>query len=201
MTVEEARTLIEARDRTGVRIEEAFMVRTHPQWLTTLNLIKEGRIGRIRSVVGCFSYNNQDPQNIRNIPEYGGGGLMDIGCYMIYTSRLIFGEEPTRVLGLIEKDPEMRTDILTSAILDFPSGQSIFTCSTQLVPYQRVQILGTHGRIEVQVPVNAPPDRACRILVDDGSDLFGGGIEVHGIRALRSIHDPGRPVLEKHPGG
>ena len=103
---------------------------------------------------------------------------MDIGCYMIYFSRLIFGVEPTRVLGLMDRDAETRTDILTSAVLDFPVGQSIFTCSTQLVPYQRVQILGTRGRIEVEVPVNAPPDRPCRILVDSGADLFGGGVEV-----------------------
>ena len=178
LTVDEARALIEARDRTGVKIEEAFMVRTHPQWLGALDLIKAGRIGEVRAVVGAFSYNNREPENIRNIVEYGGGGLMDIGCYLIYTSRLIFGEEPRRVLGLIEKDAQMGTDILTSAVLDFPSGQSIFTCSTQLVPYQRVQILGTRGRIEIEVPVNAPPDRACRIFVDDGSDLFGGGVEV-----------------------
>ena len=178
LSVEEARTLIEARDRTGVKIEEAFMVRTHPQWLTALGLIKSGRIGKVRAVVGCFSYFNRELANIRNILEYGGGGLMDIGCYMIYFSRLIFGEEPRRVLGLLERDAETRTDILTSAILDFPMGQSIFTCSTQLVPYQRVQILGTQGRIEVEVPVNAPPDRPLRILVDTGEDLFGGGVEV-----------------------
>ena len=98
---------------------------------------------------------------------------MDIGCYLIYTSRLIFDQEPTRVLGIVEKDPEMQTDILTSGILDFPSGQSIFTCSTQLAPYQRVQIIGTSGRIEIIIPFNAPPDKPCRIFVDDGTDLSG----------------------------
>jgi len=178
MTVDQALPLLRIRDETGVKIEEAFMVLTNPQWVSTLKTIKEGRIGEVRSVVGYFSYNNQDPGNIRNIRETGGGGLMDIGCYMIYFSRLIFGEEPRRVLGLLERDAETRTDILTSAILDFPMGQSIFTCSTQLVPYQRVQILGTQGRIEVEVPVNAPPDRPLRILVDTGEDLFGGGVEV-----------------------
>jgi predicted dehydrogenase len=117
-------------------------------------------------------------QNIRNIREAGGGGLMDIGCYLIFFSRLIFGEEPTRVVALIEEHPETRTDILTSALLDFPSGHSIFTCSTRVTPYQRVQIIGTSGRIEVLIPVNAPPDEPCKILFDDGSDLSGRGIEV-----------------------
>jgi predicted dehydrogenase len=177
ITVAEAKELLTVRDRTGVKIEEAFMVRTHPQWLAALDTIKAGRIGEVRSVMGFFSYFNQDPQNIRNIPECGGGALMDIGCYPIITSRLVFGGEPRRVLGLIERDPVMKTDRLTSALLDFPPGQAIFTCSTQLVAYQRMQIFGTEGRIEIEIPFNAPPDRPCRIFMDDGSGLCGAGIK------------------------
>jgi predicted dehydrogenase len=101
---------------------------------------------------------------------------MDIGCYPINISRFLFAEEPLRVMGLLERDPEMKTDRLTSAILHFPSGQSIFTCSTQLVPYQRINVFGTKGRIEVEIPFNAPNDRPSRIFIDDGRDLFGGGI-------------------------
>ena len=145
LTVPEAISLLQARDRTGVKIEEAFMVRTHPQWCKAIDLVRTGKIGPVRSVMGYFSYFNRDPKNIRNIREYGGGAVMDIGCYLIYTSRLIFGEEPTRVVANIERDPEMGTDILTSGILHFPSGQSVFTCSTQVAPYQRVQIIGTQG--------------------------------------------------------
>jgi predicted dehydrogenase len=177
LTVAEALPLQKVRDETGVKIGEAFMVRTSSQWITTLNLIKEGRIGQVRSVSGYFSYNNQDPKNIRNIREVGGGGLMDIGCYLIYFSRLIFEVEPRRVVSLIEDSSDTGTDILTSALLDFPSGQSIFTCSTRLTPYQRVQILGTKGRIEVQIPVNAPPDQPLKVFIDDGTDLSGGAIE------------------------
>jgi len=176
LTAGEARTLLEVRARTGVKIGEAFMVRTHPQWLRTRELIQSGRIGPLRTILGFFSYFNRNPANIRNVLEFGGGGLMDIGCYPINTSRFVFGEEPSRVLGLLERDPEMKTDRLGSAILDFPSGQSIFTCSTQLVAYQRMQFLGTKGRIEIQIPFNAPNDRPCRIFIDDGSDLFGGGV-------------------------
>jgi predicted dehydrogenase len=128
--------------------------------------------------VGCFTYYNRDPKNIRNILEYGGGALMDIGCYGVYISRLVFGEEPTRVLGLIEEDPEMRTDVMTSVMLHFRSGQCVFTCGTQLVPYQRVQILGTQGRIEVEIPLNAPPDQRCRVFIDDGVDSSGRSAEI-----------------------
>ena len=176
LTVAEARRLLAVRDRTGVLIEEAYMVRTHPRWLRVRDLVRSGRIGELRSAQGFFSYFNRDPKNIRNLAGAGGGALMDIGCYPITTSRLVFGEEPRRVLGLLERDPDMKIDRLTSAILDFPSGQAVFTCSTQLTPYQRMQFFGTKGRIDLEIPFNAPNDRSTRILIDDGSDLFGGGI-------------------------
>jgi predicted dehydrogenase len=178
MTVEEALSLLKVRDRTGVKIEEAFMVRSHPQWRGAVEQIQKGKIGKVRSISGCFSYNNRDPKNIRNIREFGGGGMMDIGCYLIFTSRFIFDEEPTKVFGVIEEDPEMHTDVLASGVLYFPSGHSVFSCSTQIVPYQKVQIFGTKGRIEIEIPFNAPPDRPCRIYVDDGADPSGRSAEV-----------------------
>ncbi len=176
LTSDEAKQLIAVRDRTGVKMQEAFMVKTHPQWLGTVERVRSGRIGDLRAVQGFFSYYNVDPKNIRNILEYGGGGLMDIGCYPITTSRLVFGEEPTRVVSLLERDPNMHTDRLSSAILDFPSGQATFMCSTQLAPYQRMHFVGTKGRIEIEIPFNAPFDRPCRIFIDDG-DILGTKIE------------------------
>src|SRR5216684_5533067 len=181
LSVAEARTLLRVRDRTGVKIGEAFMVKTHPQWLRTRELIRKGVIGELRAIVGAFSYFNRDPQNVRNIPEWGGGGMMDIGCYPITTSLFIFGAEPTSVASLIELDPDFKTDRLASVMMEFPSGQSMFTCSTQLVHYQRTQFLGTAGRIEMEIPFNAPPDRPTRILIDDGRDVFGGGIRIETI--------------------
>jgi len=179
LNVDEAKKLREARDRTGVKIGEAFMVRAHPQWLKALDLVRGGRIGDLRSIVGFFSYSNSDPANIRNVLEYGGGGLMDIGCYPIFTSRLVFGTEPRRVLGLVERDPKMKIDRLTSAILDYPAGHCIFTCGTQMAAYQRMQILGTRARIEIEIPFNAPPRRLCRVFLDDGRDVAGSRIKTH----------------------
>jgi predicted dehydrogenase len=176
MSVAEALPLLEVQKETGVKIEEAFMVRTHPQWVLTLKMIAAGKIGDVRAVAGHFSYNNQDPNNIRNIPETGGGGLMDIGCYMIFFSRLVYGTEPKRVVSLVEEHPETKTDVLTSALLEFPAGHATFTCGTRIVPYQRFQIIGTKGRIEVQIPCNAPPDEPCKVLLDDGTDLQGRNI-------------------------
>lgn len=176
MSSAEARKLIVVRDRTGVKIGEAFMIRSFPQWLRLRELLDQGVIGELRSVSGFFSYFNVDPQNIRNQVESGGGALMDIGCYMIHASRYAFGEEPQRVVGLVDRDPVFKTDRLSSAILDSRGGQSIFTCSTQLIPYQRIHFLGTKGRIELEVPVNAPTDRETRIFIDRTGDLTGSGI-------------------------
>jgi predicted dehydrogenase len=171
LDAKEAEQLVAARNRTGKLITEAFMVRSHPQWLRARELVRQGKIGELRAVQGLFTYFLTDPENVRNKADIGGGGLYDIGCYPIVTSRFLFGAEPTRVVGLIEYDPVLKIDRLASAILDYPKGQASFTCATQLAPYQRMQILGTKGRIEVEIPFNAPPDKPCRIFIDDGSLL------------------------------
>jgi len=191
LSAEEARTLIDVRDRTGVRIQEAFMVRTHPQWLGTRRLIHSGRIGSLRSITGFFSYNNPDPTNIRNHLELGGGALMDIGCYPITISRFMYETEPTRVLGLIKCDAATGTDTLTSAVLDFPNGHSTFTCSTRLAPYQRMIFTGTEGRIEVLIPFNAPNERPTQILLNDKTIEFPicDQYEIQGTLFSRAIRE------------
>ncbi len=183
LSVEEVKQLMAARDRAGVLVGEAFMVRTHPQWVRTRGLIRAGRIGELKSIMGVFSYFNRDAANVRNVLEWGGGGVMDIGCYPIFTSRMIFDQEPRRVAAVVERDPDFRVDRLTSAILDFPAGQSIWVCSTQMVPYQRMQFFGTQGRIDIEIQFNAPPDRETRIFIDDGRDIFGSGITADVFRA------------------
>lgn len=178
LKAEEVRKLIEIRDQTGVKIQEAFMVRTHPKWLAVRDIVRQGRIGKLQAIAGFFSYFNDDTSNIRNKPEMGGGALMDIGCYCINISRFIFEDEPQRVSSLIERDENTGIDKLTSALLRFPNGQATFTCSTQLVPYQRMQFFGTKGRIEVQIPFNIPPETPTQIFIDDGSDLYSQNIEI-----------------------
>lgn len=173
LSAHETLALIEARDRTGMKIGEAFMVRTHPQWLRAREIVNSGEIGELRSIVSVFSYFNRDAENIRNKPEMGGGAMMDIGCYPITMSRFFFGREPARACGLIDRDPELHTDRLSSVLLDFAPGQAIFTCATQLVPFQRMQIFGTKGRVELEIPYNIPPDKPSRIFIDDGSQLAG----------------------------
>ncbi len=168
LDVAEAEQLIAARDRTGVKIGEAFMAKTHPQWLRAKEVVDSGHIGELRLMTCVFSYFNADGNNIRNKVSAGGGGVMDIGCYPITLSRMIFGGEPVRVQSSVERDPVFGTDRLASAILDYAQGQCVFSCSTQLNPYQRVIIFGTKGRVEIEIPFNALPDRPMRILVEPG---------------------------------
>ena len=168
----EAEKLLDAaRKHPQLKVMEAFMYRHHPQWQRARRLVVEGRIGKLRTIQSFFSYYNADPGNIRNTAEVGGGGLMDIGCYCISLSRFIFGSEPRRVCGIMEYDPHFTTDRLTSGILDFGVGTSTFTCSTQLVPYQRVNIFGTEGRVEIEIPFNAPPDQPCKIWHQHGAEI------------------------------
>lgn len=149
-----------------LKVMEAFMYRFHPQWIRAKELIAAGEIGSIQTVQMFFSYYNADPQNIRNQFDIGGGALMDIGCYCVSIPRFILDAEPRSVMSLIDRDPELKTDRLTSGLLDFGNGQSAsFTCSTQSYPFQRVQIIGTQGRIELEIPVNAPAMGSCKMNV------------------------------------
>ena len=154
------------------------MYRYHPQWIQAKKWIIEGKIGTLRMVQVFFAYYNVDASNIRNQSDVGGGGLLDIGCYCVSSSRWICDKEPERVIGLFDKDPSFGTDRLASGILDFGNGlQASFTCSTQVAPYQRVNILGTHGRVEIDIPFNAPPDRPCLVSLYPGTHSAQGQFE------------------------
>jgi len=164
LTSDEGGQLVEAaHQHPRLKVMEAFMYRHHPQWQKTREIVASGGIGELRTIQSFFSYYNDDADDIRNQAEIGGGGLMDIGCYPISLSRFIFDAEPKRVFGTVEFDQRFNTDRLASAILDFVNGTSTWTCSTQLTSYQRVNVYGTTGRVEIEIPFNAPPDKPCRI--------------------------------------
>jgi predicted dehydrogenase len=168
----EAEELLAASTRyPHLKVMEAFMYRHHPQWQRAKQLARGGAIGDLRTIQSFFSYYNDDPANIRNMAGIGGGGLMDIGCYCISLSRFLFDAEPQRVMGILEYDPLFKTDRLASGVMDFGIGTATWTCSTQLAGYQRVSILGTEGRVEIEIPFNPPPDRPCRIWHQRGARL------------------------------
>jgi predicted dehydrogenase len=168
LSAAEAEELAQVQKETGKVIAEAFMIRYHPQWRVVRELIDAGRIGALRAVQTAFSYSNTDLDNIRNQRDVGGGALYDIGGYAINSARLVFGCEPVRVIGVSELDPQSGCDRLSSAILDFGSGQATFIVGTQHVPYQSVHVFGTKGHIELEIPFNAPHDRPCQVRLDTG---------------------------------
>ncbi len=175
LSAEQARQLQAAAGK--VLIMEAFMVRFHPQWLRARELVRRGDIGTLRAVQFLFCYSNSDPANIRNKADIGGGALYDIGCYAITAGRFFFEAEPRRGIALIDRDPDFRTDRLTSALVDFGAGRHLdFTVSTQLTPYQRVHLCGTKARVEIQIPVNPAQGGKTLLYVDDGSSLAGAGV-------------------------
>jgi len=172
LTSTEAQTLVDgAKRHAHLKVMEAFMYRYHPQWQRARQLVNTGAIGELRTIQSFFSYFLLDPQNIRNRADMGGGAMMDIGCYTISLSRFIFNSEPLRVCGMVEYDPQFKTDRLVSALLDFGRGTATFTCATQLVPYQRVNLYGTLGRVEIEIPFNAPPDKPCKIWHQRGDEI------------------------------
>lgn len=172
----QASELAEAQKAANLPVAEAFMVRHHPQWKKARAMVAEGRLGDVRAIQTIFAYYLDDPKNVRNQADIGGGGLFDVGCYAINTARFLFDAEPLRAVALMENDPVFGTDRLTSGLLAFPEGRQLaFTCSTQLSLTQKVTVLGTRGRLEIPIPFNAPADQQTVLIFDDGRDLVGGG--------------------------
>jgi predicted dehydrogenase len=166
LTAAEAQTLTKAASQHGrLKVMEAFMYRLHPQWRRARAIVADGGIGQVRAIHTWFSYVNTDPLNVRNIKAAGGGALMDIGCYGISAARFMTGGEPRRVSAVWDIDPRFATDRLVSATLDFGDAYATFTCATQLARYQRVDICGTEGTLEIEVPFNPPIDRRCTIVL------------------------------------
>jgi predicted dehydrogenase len=170
LTSSDAEAMVAAAEASGVLLMEAFMYRLHPSWVAVRDMVTGGRIGRLVAIQSWFSYFNDDPTNIRNVRQFGGGALFDIGCYCINLSRLLFGAEPVGVQGSLVRDAESGVDVLTTGLLEFEGGLSSFTCSTRAEDDQRVHIYGTQGRISIEIPFNIPPDRPTYVFLTSGGD-------------------------------
>lgn len=172
---------LNARDAEALRecppdriVLEAFMVRFHPQWLRARDIIRSGELGEVRAINAVFGYTNLDPNNVRNQADIGGGGIMDIGCYPITAGRFLFEGEPSRVVSLVERDPNFKTDRLASVLADFGNGRQLnFVVSTQIAGHQKVQVLGSKAKLEITIPFNPAPDERTAITIDTGAPFDG----------------------------
>jgi len=133
LSSDEAEKLLkEAGKHPHLKIMEAFMYRHHPQWIKAKELIDSGAIGKLKTIQSVFSFYDDDAQSIVNIKEFGGGSLMDIGCYPISLSRFIFNSEPEKVLANIEYHPKYKVDSTANVIMKFKEGTSSFISSIHL---------------------------------------------------------------------
>jgi predicted dehydrogenase len=180
MDAAEAQHMVEGCREAGVVLVEAFMYRMHPQWVRVRELIADGTLGELRAVHSVFSYHNTDPDDIRNIADYGGGGLMDIGCYCIDVSRMLLGGEPVAARGEVQIDPTFGTDVLATGLLRFDGDRhAAFTCATQAAPEQSVHVIGSAGTLTVEWPFVPPHDAPVRLhLRTDGPGDPGETIEI-----------------------
>lgn len=148
-----------------LKVMEAFMYRFHPQWQKALQLVQQGQIGKVRQVHSHFSYNNHEPENIRNAIAMGGGALMDIGCYCISLARLLYQSEPLRVLGQIKTYPGYEVDCFVSGILEFAEGTATFNASTKVEGNQYMEASGEAGGLRIAVPFSPLGDAATQIEI------------------------------------
>ena len=170
LSSEEAQKLLEeSKKYPNLKIMEAFMYKFHPQWIKVKQLVDEGEIGTLRNIQSSFSFYDDNPESITNKSEMGGGSLMDIGCYPISLSRLLFNSEPKKISGMVEIHHEFKVDVLASAILEFENGYSSFFSSTLLEENQKVEIFGTKGKIEILVPFNPEENIPAKILLTKDS--------------------------------
>jgi len=154
-----------------ILITEAFMVRYHPQWHRARQIVRSGELGDVHLVRGAFFYYLDDPTNVRNLADIGGGGLLDVGCYCVIAGRYFFEAEPKRVVSLVDRDPKFRTDRLASVIADFGNGRQLsFVCGTQTAGRQTVEVMGTKANLEIVIPFNAPLGQKTAITVGSGVD-------------------------------
>ena len=165
MNAKESEDAISYVDKKGIKLMEAFMYKFHPLWIHVKNIIDTKQIGDITYIHTSFSYNNPSKTNIRNIKEYGGGAMMDIGCYAVSVPRFLLGREPEKTVSLINRHPDFGTDILSSAIMDFGTSRSTFTVGTLSDAHQRVEITGTAGKITIPIPFNTFVDVRSTITI------------------------------------
>jgi predicted dehydrogenase len=153
MDVAEIDALIAARDASGLLAAEAFMIPHHPQWPRVRALVADGALGEIVHVAAAFAIDTGDePQNIRNRRETGGGGLRDIGVYAIGGPRYALGQEPANWTARVVW--ENGVDIHVEAQADLGPARLAIRTSMRAAPWQEVVIHGTRGLLRMTAPFN-----------------------------------------------
>jgi predicted dehydrogenase len=184
LSIAEIDQLKKVRDRTGRHIEEAYVFRNHPQWQGAAQTLESGTIGEVRGMQVTMAMQFHDPNDIRNKLELGGGALYDMGGYVISACSMVFGRMPIRVIATIDRDPVMKIDRLSTAILDYGGAHATITVSTQAGPagrgtHQLLSVLGSTGWLRMDFPLAQAVPLECHILIGDATSI--GGFETTSI--------------------
>ncbi|NOE17474.1 Gfo/Idh/MocA family oxidoreductase [Ruegeria atlantica] len=181
MKADEFDALIQKRDQSGLLAAEAYMIVHHPQWQLARKLIAAGAIGNLVHVTGAFSFDNRsDTRNIRNRAETGGGGLRDIGVYVIGGARFATGQEPVSVQSAIRWQDDI--DIFTEIRAQFPGFTYSSYVSIRMHPHQEMVFHGESGLIRLTTPFNA------RVFGEARVELHRPGLEVQVTRFPGADH-------------
>ena len=153
LNASEVTQMFRAFERAGVPLMESFMYRFHPQHRRVREIIDSGVIGEVLEVRSHLSNNMMsppDPKNVRFMPELGGGVLLDLGCSVVSSSRMIMQAEPVSVRGWQKIDRRFNVDVADGAVLEFPGGRmAVVSCSFETTGLGHYSVIGRHGMIEV----------------------------------------------------
>lgn len=152
LNAEQAQQMVDACEKAGVFLAEAFMYRHHPRYEKIIEMINSGEIGEVRSIHANFTFNNAgDKGNIRFKKEWGGGSIYDVGAYPISVGRLLLGREPHAVTVQALFSPEHDdVDMMASGLIEYDNGVGLtFDCGMWAQFRNQLEILGSDGRIEV----------------------------------------------------
>ncbi len=180
LNVAQAAAMIQTAREHDVFFMEAFMYRCHPQTAKLIELLQAGVIGEVRVIEASFGFNskfNAESRLYKN--AFGGGGIMDVGCYPVSMARLIAGAvegkpflDPVSVSGNAELT-ETGVDAYAAAVLKFGNGiLAQVSTAVQSGLSNTVEIRGSEGRITLPNPWTAN-----RQAAEDGKLLIHKGGE------------------------
>jgi xylose dehydrogenase (NAD/NADP) len=171
MNAPEVRAMIAAAESGGVLLMEGFMYKFHPQIDKTLELVRKGTIGEVRSVQSSFTFRfERDRANYRWFPAMGGGALYDVGCYTLSAARLVFGAEPVSAFALARADQATGVDMTTVALLEFP-GSRFAQCEASYESHfqSRLLVVGAEGTLHLDRAFSAKDHDATIEIVRGGA--------------------------------
>jgi len=151
----EAQRLVDAATAAGVLLMEAMWSRYQPQALVIRELIADGVLGDVRSVIADHGQAiAADPGHRLLVPGTGGGALLDLGIYPIQLDSMVLGA-PDAVTAVGSLTPS-GVDATSTTILTHGDEQSTLMTSLLTRTPTVASICGTEARVDLDGPFHIP---------------------------------------------